>query len=48
MIIYLNDTNNITKKYNLNSYFFLIIPTTLFIIEKKLFEDIIGIIKKEE
>jgi len=32
MIIYLNDTNNITKKYNL--VFFLMTPTTIFIKEK--------------
>jgi len=33
MIIYFNDINNITKKYNLNS-FFLKTPTTTNIIEK--------------
>ena len=33
MIIYFNDINNITKKYNIN-FFFLMTPTTIFIIEK--------------
>jgi len=37
MNIYFNDTNNITKKYNLNSYFFMT-PTTIFIIEKVVYE----------
>ena len=31
MIIYFNDINNITKKYNI---IFLMTPTTIFIIEK--------------
>jgi len=31
MIIYFNETNNITKKYN---QFFLMTPTTIFIVEK--------------
>jgi len=46
MIIYFNEINNVTKKYNLNSFFFLMSPTTIFIIEKLLFKGIIGIIKK--
>jgi len=33
MIIYFNDTNNITKRYNLNFDFFLM-TTAIFIIEK--------------
>ena len=33
MIIYFNDINTITNKYNLNS-FFIMTPRTIFIIEK--------------
>jgi len=34
MIIYFNETNNITKIYNRNSFYFLMTQTTIFIIEK--------------
>ena len=46
MINYFNDTNNIKNIYNLISYVFLMSPTTIFIIEKKLIKSIIRIIKK--
>jgi len=45
MIIYFNDTNNIIKKYILNSYFFNDTTDNLYY-RKKLFKGIIVIMKK--
>jgi len=46
MIIYFNEINNITTKYNLNFYFFNDTNNNLYYRKKMLFKGIIGIMKK--